>query len=393
VRKKFALMTELSATQVELQDLARRVARDWYAPRAREWDAQRTHFPAEERKRIAELGLLALTLPEEYGGGGRPLLDALIVKEEFAKACPPAGFPVFEVCTGPARVIDLFGTAEQKAAFLPPVASGEKLIAICISEPDAGSAATDASTRARMDGGEVVISGTKRWCSGAGFADQYLVYVRFGAAGSGGRGMGAVLVDKEAPGLSFGPQEELMGHRGVGSADMFFDGVGVPAQNVIVGRADSGACSPRSRLNGWPIARCAWRSRRRRWTRRVRTCQERRQLGKPVVEFQSAQETLARMVVDVAAARQLIWTAARAAGHGVPRALDASVAKVFANEMVKQVTDMAIQLHGGYRYSVQYEIERMHRDAVGWAIAGGTPAIQRTRIASAYLGRRFDQRA
>ena len=382
---------ELTEEQREIRTLARKVARDWYAPRAREWDANRTPFPAAERRRIADLGLLALGLPEEYGGGGRPLVDALIVQEEFARANPLAAWPIFEASAGPARVIDLFGTPEQKRRLLPPVAAGEKVIAITISEPDAGSAATDVSTRAHIEGDEVVLSGAKRWCSGAGHAEQYLVYVRFGDT-PGGRGMGAVLIDKDTPGLSFGPQEELMGHRGVGSADMYFDNLRAPVDNIIIPEGGFGKLFTAFSIERLGNSTMCLAIAQEALDRTAAYVQERRQFGKAIIDFQTVQDTLAKMVVDVEAARLLIWRAAVRAGHGAPKTIEASVAKVYANEMVKRVTDMAIQLHGGYGYSAEYEIERMHRDAVGWAIAGGTTAIQRTRIASEFLGRRFDQR-
>jgi butyryl-CoA dehydrogenase len=385
-------MFELTDEQQELQKLARKVARDQYAPLAREMDANRSHFPAEERKKIADLGLLALPLPEEYGGGGRPLIDALIVQEEFAKANSLAAWPIFEASAGPARVIHLFGTEEQKQRFLPPVAAGEKTIAICISEPDAGSAATDAITRARIEGDEVVINGMKRWCSGAGVAEQYLVYVRFSDT-PGGRGMGAILVDKETPGLTFGPQEELMGHRGVGSADMFFDDVRVPVDNVIVPEGGFNKLFTAFSIERLGNSTMCLALAQEALDRTARYVQERKQFGKDIIEFQTIQASLADMIIQVDAARLLIYRAADEAGTGAPKQLDASIAKCFANEMVKRVTDLAIQLHGGYGYSEEYEIARMHRDAVGWAIAGGTPTMQRTRIASEYLGRRFDQRA
>jgi len=385
-------MFELTDEQQELRKLAQKVARDQYAPLSREMDANRTHFPPEERRKIADLGLLALPLPEEYGGGGRPLIDALIVQEEFAKANPLAAWPIFEASAGPARVIHLFGTDEQKQKFLPPVAAGEKTIAISISEPDAGSAATDATTRARIDGDEVVINGSKRWCSGAGVSEQYLVYVRFSDT-PGGRGMGAVLVDKETPGLTFGPQEELMGHRGIGSADMFLDNVRVPVENVIIPEGGFNKLFTAFSIERLGNSTMCLAIAQEALDRTAKYVQERKQFGKDIIEFQTIQASLADMVIQVDAARLLIYRAADAAGVGAPAQLDASIAKCFSNEMVKKVTDLAIQLHGGYGYSEEYEIARMHRDAVGWAIAGGTPTMQRTRIASEYLGRRFDQRA
>lgn len=376
----------LTEEQLELRAEARRIASEVYAPKATEWDANAEHLPESERRRLAQLDLLAITLPTLYGGGGRPLLDALIVIEEIAKASQLAAFPIFEASTGPARVIELFGTEEQRAEFLPAVARGEKTIAVAISEPDAGSAATDLQIRAETRGGEVVLNGAKRWCSGAGRAEQYLVYARFED------GIGAVLVDKEAVGLSFGPQERLMGFRGIPSADMFFQDVRVPAGRVIVA-----AGGFRNLFTAFSIERlgnatmslaigqaCLDRS--------AAYVQERRQFGKPVVEFQLVQAALANMVMQVDAARLLIYRAATNAAHGAPRALEASLAKCFANEMAKQVADLAIQLHGGYGYSQEYEVERLLRDAHGWAIAGGTTNMQRVRIASEFLGRRFDQR-
>jgi len=385
-------MFELTDEQQELRTLARKVAREQYLPLARQMDAARSHLPTEERKRIADLGLLALPLPEEYGGGGRPLIDALIVQEEFAKANPLAAWPIFEASAGPARVIHMFGAEEQKQQFLPPVAAGEKTIAICISEPDAGSAATDVTTRARIHGDEVVINGSKRWCSGAGVAEQYLVYVRFSDT-PGGRGMGAVLVDKETPGLSFGPQEDLMGHRGVGSADMSFDDVRVPVDRVIIPEGGFSKLFTAFSIERLGNSTMCLALAQEALDRTAKYVQERTQFGKQIVEFQTIQASLADMVIQVDAARLLIYRAADGAGSGAPNQLDASIAKCFANEMVKRVTDLALQLHGGYGYSEEYEIARMHRDAVGWAIAGGTPTMQRMRIASEYLGRRFDQRA
>lgn len=385
-------MIQLTDEQQELRALARTVAREKYAPFARQWDTDRTPMPVEERKYVAKLGLLALPLPEEYGGGGRPLLDALIVQEEFGRANPLAAWPIFEASAGPARVIHLFGSEEQKQRFLPPVASGDVTIAICISEPDAGSAATDATTKARIEGDEVVINGNKRWCSGAGHAEQYLVYVRFGDA-PGGRGMGAVLVPKETPGLTFGPQEELMGHRGIGSADMTFEDVRVPVENIIIPEGGFNKLFTAFSVERLGNSTACLAIAQEALDRTAQYVQERKQFGKEIVEFQMVQAGLADMIVQVEAARMLIWRAASNAGTGAPDTLEASVAKCYANEMVKRVTDTAIQLHGGYGYSSEYEIERMHRDAVGWAIAGGTPAMQKTRIVSEFLGRRFDQRS
>jgi alkylation response protein AidB-like acyl-CoA dehydrogenase len=382
----------LTEEQSDLQMMVRKLARERYASHAQQWDKERTFFPNSERRYLGELGLLGITLPEQYGGGGRPLMDALVVLEELAKASPLAAWPTFEASTGPARVIHMFGTDEQKARLLPPVAIGEVTIAVCISEPDAGSAATDLATRAVIVGDEVVINGAKRWCSGAGHAEQYLVYVRLGTE-PGGKGIGAVIVDKDTSGLTFGPQEDLMGHRGVGSADMFFDDVRVPVENLIISKGGFNKLFTAFSIERLGNSTHSLAIGQACLDRTAAYVQERQQFGKDIAEFQMVQASLADMVIQVEAARLLIHRAATNAGYGFPEPLEASVAKCFANEMAKKVSDLAIQLHGGYGYSAEYDIERLHRDAHGWALAGGTPNIQRMRIASEYLGRRFDQRA
>jgi butyryl-CoA dehydrogenase len=391
VTTTLAPIADLTDEQTQLREVAARLAAERYAPQAQAWDRDRASLPAAEVSRLAELGFLGMTLPEEYGGGGRPLTDALLVLEQLAKATIVAAWPIFEANTGPVRVIDLFGTDEQKERFLPPVCRGEKLIAVAISEPDAGSAATDAIVRAREDGDEVVIDGVKRWCSGAGHSEQYLVYARM-TDGRGAGGIGAVVVDRDTPGLSFGVQEQLMGFRGVASADMTFEGVRVPKENVIIpagGFKQLFTAFSIERLgnatNSLALGQAALE-------KAAAYVQERRQFGKEIVEFQMVQSAIADMVIQVDAARLLIWRAAQRAGTGAPDPLEASVAKCFANEMAKKVTDQAMQLMGGYGYSAEYDVERMHRDAHGWALAGGTTNLQRIRIASEYLGRRFDQR-
>jgi alkylation response protein AidB-like acyl-CoA dehydrogenase len=385
-------LTELNEDQIALKDLAARLASERFAANALAWDEAGSPLPLEERRRLADLGLTGLTLPAEYGGGGRPLMDALIVLEELAKASPVAAWPVFEACTGPARVIELLGSDELRKRVLPSVAGGETTIAVSISEPDAGSAATDAKTTARTEGDEVVINGVKRWCSGAGHAEMYLVYVRFGST-QDSRSLGAVLVERDTPGLTFGPPERLMGFHGVGSADMFFDDVRIPVGNIVVsegGFKDLFTAFSIERLGNATMSLAIAQSALDRSAEYVKS---RKQFGKPIAEFQLVQASIADMVMQVEAARLLIQRAALNAGNGAPLALEASVAKCFANEAAKRVSDLAIQLHGGYGYSVEYELERLHRDSHGWAIAGGTVAMQRVRIASEYLGLRFNQRA
>jgi butyryl-CoA dehydrogenase len=383
---------DLSTDQVALRQAVGRLADEIYLPKAIEWDQNSTAFPHAERQRLAQLGYLGMALPEEFGGGGSDLLDALIVIEELAKRSQTAAFQVFEACTGAARVIDLFGTQEAKGRFLPSITAGQKTMAVAISEPDAGSAATDLTTTARIEGASYVINGVKRWCSGAGHAEQYLVYVRLSDT-RGSRGIGAVVVDSGASGLRFGPQEKLMGFHGIPSADIYFDDVRVDRDNLIVDVGGFGKLFSAFSIERLGNSTMCLAIGQTCLDRTARYVQERKQFGKPIIDFQLVQGAIADMVIQVEATRLLVYRAAARAGHGAPVPLEASIAKCFANEMAKRVSDLALQLHGGYGYSIEYEIERLHRDAHGWALGGGTGNIQRSRIAAEYLGRKFDQRA
>ena len=382
---------DLTDEQRQMRDTAARIARERYRPLAAAWDAERTPFPRQERLMLGELGLLGICLPERFGGTELPLLDALLVIEELAMECRPAAFQVFEANTGPAAVVNHLGNEEQRARLLPGVISGELSIAVAISEPDAGSGATDMTTTARRVDDTFVVNGTKRWISNGGEAEHYLVYARMSDA-PGSKGIGALLIEAGSPGFSFGAQERLMGFRGIPSCDLIFEDVVVPAANLLVppGRfRDLFTSFSVERLGNSTmslgIARAALE-------RTLDYVNERKQFGKPLVEFQGVQLTLADMLLEVETARLLVYRAAVTAGRGLPSPLEVSLAKCRANEMAKRVTDLAMQLHGGNGYTEEYGIERLHRDAHGWALAGGTPTMQRLRIVSEALGRTFDQR-
>ena len=382
---------ELTPEQQELRQLAAKVAREVYAPKAAEWDANRTTLPEDEVKRLADLGFLGLALPEEYGGQGGTLLDAMIVIEELAKECRPAAFQVFESNTGPIRVLEYFGTEEQKREYIPRSTSGEITMGVAISEPDAGSAATDMKTKARRDGDEYVINGSKRWITGGGHASHYLLYCRLNDE-PGAKGIGGIIVPKETPGLSFGAREKLMGFRGIPSADLYFDDARVPAENLVVeagGFKKLFGVFSIERMGNSTMSLAIGQASLDRAKAYVET---REQFGRPLIEFQNTQMVIADMAMQVEASRLLLYRAAYNAGRDLPVPYEVSLAKCFANEMGKRVSDLAMQLHGGNGYTEEYGIERLHRDAHGWAIAGGTPAIQRVRIASELYGRAFNQR-
>jgi alkylation response protein AidB-like acyl-CoA dehydrogenase len=375
----------------QLAAVASDLARRRYAPFAAAWDAERTAFPHEERRYLGSLGLLGICLPERFGGAGAPLADALTVIEELAKECRPAAFQVFEANTGPARVLSLLGSEELQQRFLPDVVSGKTSIALAISEPDAGSAATDLTTRAKFADGAYTVNGGKRWTSNGGEADAYLVYARL-TDERGSKAIGALIVEAGRAGVSFGQRERLMGFRGIPSADVRFDDVVVPAGNLVARPGEFGRLFQAFAIERLGNSTMSLAIGQAALDRTVAYVQERTQFGKPLIEFQNVQMTLADMVLQVEAARLLVYRAARTAGTGLPDPLEVSLAKCTANEMAKRVSDLAMQLHGGNGYSEEYGLERLHRDAHGWAVAGGTPAMQRIRIVSELLGRRFDQR-
>jgi butyryl-CoA dehydrogenase len=383
----FALTEEQAALQAAARDYAQErlpaVARE-----IEESGAPPTHEMIAE---FARHGFLGVNIPERFGGLGLGNLEALIVLEEFGKISSAVAFPVFESCVGPVRAIERFAGDDLRHRVVPRVCRGEIVVAISMSEPAAGSALTDLTTRGETRGDRVVLNGTKRWCSGGGHADGYVVYCRMSEA-AGAKGIGAVYVDRDAPGLSFGKQEALMGFRGVPSSDLYFDNCAVPASNVIVP-----AGGFKQLMEAFDLERCgnatmALAQASGALEDVVRYVQEREQFGKPIVEFQAVQLRLAEMRIRVDAARLLIWRAACNAQAGLPSILDSSVAKCFANEIAREVTGHAVQLMGGYGYSREYPMERRLRDAWGWGIAGGAIDIQKVNIASAMVGRRFDQR-
>ena len=381
----------LDESQRQLQASARKFARAEMPAIAAACEQKEEPVPAAMLLRLAELGFLGVNLPQRFGGQGLSHLDALLVLEEFAQISTASAFPLFEANVGPVQAIARLGSARLQEELIPEVTAGRLVIAVCMSEPDAGSALTDLRTRAEQKGGEVVLRGQKRWCSGGGHAGGYLVYARFGDK-PGAAGIGAVYVPKDAPGLRFGASEALMGFRGVPSADIFFDDVRVPAHHIVVPAGGFGKL-----MQAFDLERCGnaimGLAQAAAALEDVQAyVQERRQFGKPLVEFQAVQLKLAEMKMRTEAARLLIWRAASQAAAGTPAALDSALAKCFANESAREVVGQALQLMGGYGYAKAYPMERRLRDAWGWGIAGGAIDIQKVNIAAGMVGRRFNQR-
>ncbi len=381
----------LNDDQLALQAAARKYARERLLPLAHATERTGTPPSHELIREYADMGFLGINVSSSYGGLGLGNLEALLVLEEFAKCSAALAFPVFESCVGPVRAIERFAGESLKQRVVPRVCRGELIVAVSMSEPQAGSALTDLATVAEVSGDRIVINGTKRWCSGGGHADGYVVYCRM-STDPGARGIGAVYVEKDAPGLSFGKPESLMGFHGVPSSDLYFDNCTVSADNVIVP-----AGGFRQLMEAFDLERCGNATMGLAQASGsledvLEYVQERRQVGKPLVEFQAVQLRLAEMRMKTDAARLLIWRAAVNAQNGLPDVLDSSVAKCFANEIAREVCGHAVQLMGGYGYSSEYPMERRLRDAWGWGIAGGAIDIQKVNIAAAMVGRRFDQR-
>ncbi len=382
---------QLSEEQRILQQTVREFADRECKPLAGEWDRQACVPGHEVVDKIAALGLVGMCLPEEYGGGGQDLLSAILCIEQLARISPLCAAPVFESNVGPVRVIEYFGTEAQKRRFLPLVCKGEMQISVGMTEAEAGSALTDLRTRAtRVDGGWR-IDGRKIFCTGGGHSEAYMVYCRFGDQ-PGAKGIGAVLVEKGTPGFSFGKQEEFMGMRGFPSCDLIFENCVVPEENLIIPPGGF-----RSLMQCFDIERCGNATMALGIaTGALETATayalERKTFGKPIAERQAIQTMIADMATRVDAARLLVYRAAAGAQSGFPSIKETSMAKVFANETAKLVTDMAMEILGGYGYSKAFPVERMLRDSRGWPLAGGTLQIQKVTIAATVFGRPFGQR-
>jgi len=381
----------LTEEQRALQETARRFAEKELTAVAKTIEETDEPPGRDLMKRFAEMGFLGINLDPAHGGAGLSHFDAVLVLEEVAKVSIAVAFPVFESCFGPSLAIAHFAPDALRERVLPKVCSGEMMVAVAMSEPDAGSALTDLGTRARADGDRLVIEGGKRWCSGAGHADAYVVYCRMSDA-PGAKGIGAVLVEKGADGFTFGKRERHMGFRGVTSADMTFDNVSVPAGNVIVP-----AGGFRKLMEAFDLERCgnttmSLACAQSAFDTALAYVQERRQFGKPLVDFQAVQLQIAEMKMKLDAARLLLYRAVVNAEAGLPSVGESSIAKCFANEITREVTGKAMQLMGGYGYSRDYPVEQKMRDAWGWGIAGGAIDIQKVNITSALVGRRFNQR-
>jgi hypothetical protein len=376
---------ELTEEQRMVQASVREFVAGEIAPRAKECDEQ-ARFPREQINGLAELGLLGMIIPEEWGGAGFDTIAYALALEEIARAdasvCVIVGV-TNSVCCYP---ILSFGTEEQKHKYLVPLAKGETLGAFCLSEPQAGSDATALRTRAVRDGDSYIINGTKSWVTSGGIAQTYIVMAVTDRE-AGKKGVTAFIVEGDTPGLSVSAIEHKMGQRASQTAEMSFADVRVPAANVLGGEGNGLKVAFNSLDNGRiGIGALATGIAQGAFEESLKYAQERQAFGQAIAEFQAIQFKLANMATEIEAARLLTLQAAamKDAGHR-QSGFHAAMAKLYASETANRVCAEAVQIHGGNGYSRDYPVERMYRDARVTTIYEGTSEIQRIVISREIL--------
>lgn len=373
----------LSEEQRDLILTATRLANDRFASRAFTWRG----FPWENAKVLAEAGFTGITFPIEDGGQGGSLMDAVLVMEAVSKVCPESGDAVQATNFGAIQQVATFGSPILKADVLPGLLAGDALITPGMSEPEAGSALTDLTTRARYEDGDVVLDGNKAWNSYGPDATHVVVWCRFGPRT---KDIGAVVVPADAPGFSKGPTEWYMGGQSYCALSM--DGCRVRRENVL---CDSDGL--RKMMQVFNIERIGNAVRsvalaESAFDRAVAYAKERKSFGRPLCEFQGIQWKFADMRTQLDAARLLVYRTVANAEHAPVDATDVSIAKLFANETAFAVVNQSLQVFGAIGYSTQLPIEHLLRKVRGWMIAGGSAEILRNRIAEGVFNRRFSQR-
>jgi 3-sulfinopropanoyl-CoA desulfinase len=390
---------QLSPAQRELQARARAMAEAHMAPRAAEIDRTEA-YPWDQVERLRAGGFLGMTIPKALGGQGLGYLDAVLVIEEMAKHCGPSARIVVETNMGAIGAIIAYGTIAQQKLAADLVLSGDKP-AICITEPGAGSAATQMTTRADKRGDVYVLNGKKHWITGGGVSRLHLVFARVFDERGTEQGIGGFIVVRDpksgAPkGLIVGKREPAMGLRGIPETELIFDNLEVPAEMLLMPRRSfsHGFSELMDAYNGQRIgaATVALGLAQGAYEKAVAYAGKREQFGRPIAEFQGLQWLLADMSIGLEAARALIFKAACSAPPGgFPDAQMAARAKILAAETAIKVTNDALQIWGAAGYSRDNPMERYVRDARMFAIAGGTAQVLRTLVASSILGRKLPQ--
>jgi alkylation response protein AidB-like acyl-CoA dehydrogenase len=368
----------------EEQELFRRTVHEFaqreIVPVAHDAD-EKEEFPRATVAKMAELGLMGMLLPEEYGGAGATTLDYVLGIEEisWADASHSVVMSVNNSLVG--EPILRFGTAQQKQCFLPPLAQGKYVGAYCLSEPTSGSDAANMSTFARRDGSAYVLNGTKSWITNGGEAGLYLVYALTNTSVPKARGITAFLVPGDTPGLRAGKKEKKLGIRASSTTQIFFEDCWVEA-DAVLGTADEGFKIAMATLDGGRIGIGAQGLgiAQRALDESVRYAKEREAFGHPIADFQGLQWRLADMATRVECARLLVYRAARMKDAGQTFSKEASMAKLFASETAMFCAHAAVQMFGGYGFVREYPVEKLFRDAKITEIYEGTSEIQRLVI-------------
>ncbi len=381
-------MTILSKAQQDLRARARDLATGNFRDHAAGIDASQ-EYPAQNVADLVEAGFMGMTVPKAYGGPGLSYLDTLLVVEEIAKVCGVTGRIVVEGSMGGIAAILTYGSEAQKRRAASLVLAGDKP-AICITEPDAGSAATEMTTTAVRKGDRWVLNGRKHWITGGGVSRLHLIFARVMEGGVSQGIAGFLALRGETPGLRIGAREPTMGLRGIPETEVILEDAEIPLADIIVSpdglkRGFAGLMNAYNsqRIGAGTVALGIAQGAYELALGHVRT---RHQFGRPLAEFQGLQWMLADMSIGLEASRALLWNAAEGARDGFPDMRAAAQAKIMATETAVRVTNDALQLHGAAGYSRNNPLERMVRDARMFTIGGGTAQILRTQVAGAILG-------
>jgi len=375
------LQLELTEMQEMIRDTAREFAQNEVAPSAIERDIK-GEFPAEIVAKLGELGFLGMMVSPEWGGAGLDAVSYVVAMEEISKVDASVGVIMSVNNSLVCWALETFGTDDQKERFLRPLASGQKLGAYCLSEPEAGSDARNQNTAATQnEDGSWTLNGTKNWITNGTSADVYLVYAQTNRE-LGHKGISAFIVEKGAPGFTHGVKEDKLGIRSSDTCSLQFQDVRVPAENVL-GEVGRGFNLAMETLNGGRIgiASQALGIAQGAFEAAVAYSKERKVLGKPLADLQAIQFKLADMATNIAAARALVYQAASKKDKHERFVKEASMAKLFASKTAVAVALEAVQVHGGYGYVREYKVERYLRDAKITEIYEGTSEIQHIVIA------------
>ena len=376
-------LTPLTETQQEIQKLARDFARSEIVPNAAKWDRDAC-FPVEVAHRMGELGFLGMLLPEEYDGLALDTLSYLLALEEIARADAATAVLMSVHNSLPTQMLLNFGSAEQKERYLKPMARGEIIGAFALSEPEAGSDASSLRCQATRDGDDWLLSGTKSWVTSGTFAGVFMVMARTDTpdARRGSKGISCFIVTPDMPGFHVGKKEDKMGLRASPTVQLNFDGLRVPAANLLGDEGRGFIYALQSLDNGrLGIASQALGIAQAALDASLSYAAERKQFGQPICEFQAIQFKLADMGARIASARALVHATAAAKDRGENTTMHASMCKLLASETAMYVTTEAVQIFGGYGYVKDYPVEKLFRDAKITEIYEGTSEIQRVVIA------------